>query len=105
MFGSINVHGNLKYANLRNVVICVFSIPFLDVERLFSILRLKKAESRNWLKRESIAGLMFGKEGFKSLGVHANELNLNHHPKLLKLVQNVKTKATDSEASEILQMY
>ena len=36
-------------------------------------------------------GLLHGKEGLKTLGAHANELNLSDHPKLLKCMRSLKS--------------
>ncbi|KAG7166554.1 hypothetical protein Hamer_G025623 [Homarus americanus] len=54
------------------------------------------------MKRESIVGLLHGKEGLASLGIPADQLNLYDHPKLLKLERNVKSNASDSEAHQII---
>ena len=47
------INGSFKYPNLRKVVACVMSLLFSNasVERLFSLLKLIKSDTRNTLKR------------------------------------------------------
>lgn len=99
-----SINGELKYGSLRKVVGCMMSLPCSNapVERLFSALKHIKTENRNSLKRESIVGLLHGREGMASLGISADKLNVQDHPKLLKLLRDVKSNATDSEARDLI---
>ena len=100
-----NVGDKLKYANLRKVVGCMMSLPCANapVERLFSALKSIKSDKRNCLKRESTVGLLHGKFGMNTIGVSADKLKVQDHPKLLKLVRNVRSNATDSESNDLIK--
>ncbi len=66
------------------------------MERLFSSLKLVKTLLRSSFKRETLIGLMHTNQGMKSMGIHT--LDGMH----LKLMQNVDSSATDSQAHEIV---
>ena len=72
------VNGRLKYPNLKKVVACVMSLPFSNapVERVFSLLKLIKTNSRNALKRETLVGLMHANAGIKANNVHTSQVEL-----------------------------
>ena len=92
--------GKLKYANLMKVIGCIMSIPSSNaaVERLFSLLKLVKTDTRNSLKRESLVGLLHTKEGLRAESCRAHDLKTN--PELLTLLRAVKSNATDSAANQ-----
>ena len=71
--------GKLKYANLKKIIGCVMSLPSSNaaVERLFSVLKLVKTDTRNSLKRESLVGLLHTKEGLSSESCHAHDFSKN----------------------------
>lgn len=97
---AMTIHGSLKYPNLRKVVACMMSLPFSNasVERIFSLLNLIKTHSRNSLKRETLVGLMHTHAGMRAQEMHAHQLKLD--AEFLRMVKDVKSDATDSEAHE-----
>ena len=100
-----DLNGELKYGNLRKIVGCTLSLPFANalVERVFSSLKLIKTEHRNSLKRESLCGLLHSKEGLAIVGKAADQLELQHFPEMVRLLKNVNSTATDSEASIVIK--
>ena len=92
--------GKLKYPNLTKVIGCITSIPSSNasVERLFSLLKLLKTDTRNSLKRESLVGLLHTKEGLRAESCHAHDLKMNLE--LSTLLKAVKSNATDSVAHD-----
>ena len=97
------VNGTPKYPNLRKVVACVMSLPTSNasVERVFSLLKLIKTNSRNALKRETLVGLMHANSGMKANDVQAHQLQLS--AEFIKTIKSVKSNATDTEASELIR--
>ena len=91
-----SVAGDLKYKHLSKVIGCLMSLPFANapVERLFSSLKAIKTDHRNRSKQGSVVGLLHTRHGLKSLNVPADKLSLADHPRLLKLIRNVKSNAT-----------
>ena len=98
-----SVAGNLKYKRLSKVIGCLISLPFANapVERLFSSLKAIKTDHRNRSKQGSVVGLLHTRHGLKSLNVPVDKLSLADHPRLLKLIRNVKSNATDAEAHQL----
>ena len=96
------VNGRLKYPKLKKVVACVMSLPFSNtsVERVFTLLKLIKTNSRNALKRETLVGLMHANAGMKANNVHANQVEPTGE--FVRLMKSVKSNATDSEASKLI---
>jgi hypothetical protein len=56
--------GKLTYPNLLKVVGCVMSNA--AVERLFSVLKLVKTDTRNLFQWESLVGVIHTKEGLRA---------------------------------------
>ena len=85
------VNGTPKYPNLRKVVACVMSLPTSNasVERVFSLLKLIKTNSRNALKRETLVGLMHANSGMKANDVQAHQLQLS--TEFIKTIKSVKS--------------
>ena len=96
------INGSFKYPNLRKVVACMMSLPFSNasVERVFSLLKRIKTDSRNALKRETLVGLIHAHEGMKAHDIHAHQIELNTD--FIRMVKAVKSEATDSQAHELI---
>ena len=96
------INGTLKYPNLRKVVARVMSLPSsnVSVERVFSLLKLIKTNSRNALKRETLVGLMHANTGMKANDVQAHQLQLS--AEFIREIKSVKSNATDTEVSELI---
>ena len=92
----------LKYPKLLKVVGCVMSLPASNaaLERLFSVLKLVKTDTRNSLKRESLVGVIHTKEGLRADSCPANKLSMN--AELLRRLKGVKSNATDDESHELI---
>ena len=99
------IDGRLKYPNLKKVIGCVMSLPSSNaaVERLFSLLKLIKTDTRNSLKRETLVGLIHTKEGLRLQSCHAHDIRTN--PDVLRFLRVVKSNATDSIATELTVRY
>ena len=70
------------------------------VERLFSLLKLVKTDTRNSLKRESLVGLLHTKDGLRAESCHAHDLKIN--PELLRFPRAVKSNATNGIAHQLI---
>ena len=94
--------GKLKYANLKKIIGCVMSLPSSNaaVERLFSVLKLVKTDTRNSLKRESLVGLLHTKEGLRAESCHAHDFSTN--TKLSSRLRPVKSNARDNETNQMI---
>ena len=99
------IDGRLKYPNLKKVIGCVMSLPSSNaaVERLFSLLKLIKTDTRNSLQRETLVGLIRTKEGLRLQPCHAHDIRTN--PDVLRFLRVVKSNATDSIATELTVRY
>ena len=77
------------------VIDCIMFIPSSNaaVERLFSLLKLVKTETRNSLKKESLVGFLHAKEGLRAESCHAHDLKMNPKlstiPRLSKAMQQM----------------
>ena len=89
------VNGRFKYPNLKKVVACVMSLPFSNasVERVFSLLKLIKTNSRNALKRETLVCLMHANTGMKANNVHTSQVEPTGE--FVRLMKSVKSNATE----------
>ena len=78
------------------------SLPFssASVETNFSLLNLIKTQSRNALKRETLAGLMHTHEGMKARNIHAHHMKLD--AEFLHMVKGVKIDANDSDVNKFI---
>ena len=78
------------------------SIPSSNaaVERLFSLLKLVKSETRNSLKKKSLVGLLHTKEGLRAESCHAHDLKMN--PEHSTILKAVKSNATDAVANQLI---
>ena len=70
------------------------------VERLFSLLKLVKTDTRNSLKRESLVGLLHTKGGLRAESCHAHDLKMN--PELLRFLRAVKSNATNGIPHQLI---
>ena len=99
------INGTLKYPNLRKVVACVMSLPSSNasVERVFSLLKLIKTNSRNALKRDRNTRWsyhMHANTSMKANDVQAHQLQLS--AEFIREIKSVKSNATDTELSELV---
>ena len=78
------------------------SIPSSNaaVERLFSLLKLVKTETRNSLEKESLVGLLHTKEGLRAEFCHSHNLEIN--PELSTILRAVQSNTTDAVANQLI---
>ena len=84
------------------VIDSIMSVPSSNatVERLFSLLKLVKTETRNSLKKKSLFGLLRTKEGLRAESCHARDLRMN--PELSTILRAVKSNATDAVVNQLI---
>ena len=83
------------------VIDSIMSVPWSNdaVERLFSLSKLVKSETRISLKKNSLVGLFRTKEGLRAESCHARDLKIN--PELSTVLRAVKSNATDAVVNQL----
>ena len=84
------------------VIDSIMSVPSSNaaVERLFSLSKPVKSETRIFLKKNSLVGLFRTKAGLRVKSCHARDLKMN--PELSTILRAVKSNATDAVVNQLI---